>query len=91
MADTSVFGAELFLCRVEPFPLNATRLTSDSVFSDAQKLNSEYLNILDLDRLLYQFRSFAGLSTGSIQPYGGWESPNYVYGLINGHFTGHLL
>jgi hypothetical protein len=23
--------------------------------------------------------------------YGGWESPNYVEGLINGHFTGHLL
>lgn len=23
--------------------------------------------------------------------YGGWESPNYQWGLLNGHFTGHLL
>ena len=23
--------------------------------------------------------------------YGGWESPDYQWGLLNGHFTGHLL
>lgn len=33
----------------------------------------------------------AGLSTQGAKAYGGWESPTYVEGLINGHFTGHLL
>jgi DUF1680 family protein len=67
-----------------------------SVYSDAQQLNSDYLNLLDIDRLLFQFRTMAGLPTtnatgAAVKPYGGWESPTYVHGLINGHFTGHLL
>ena len=45
---------------------------------------------LEPDRLLYQFNQVAGLPT-TAEPYGGWESPTYVNGLINGHFTGHLL
>jgi DUF1680 family protein len=81
----------------EPFPLSSVRLLKGSVFSDAQDANSEYLHYLDLDRLLFQFRFLAGMSTSNtttgehIKPYGGWESPTYVNGLINGHFTGHLL
>ena len=26
-----------------------------------------------------------------VSRYGGWESPEYQWGLLNGHFTGHLL
>lgn len=63
--------------RAEPFPLNATRLLEGSVYIEAQQLNSQYLALLDLDRLLHQFRFFAGLSTGGTRPYGGWESPVY--------------
>ena len=82
--------------RVEPLPLNATRLLAGSVYQEAQALNSQYLHALDLDRLLYQFRHFAGLPTEDasgqpVRPYGGWESPVYQWGLLNGHFTGHLL
>jgi DUF1680 family protein len=82
--------------RAQPFPLNATRLLPGSVHYAAQHLNTRYLHYLELDRLLYQFRKFAGLSTtgatgAAVRPYGGWENPNYVEGLINGHFTGHLL
>ena len=64
--------------RAEPFALNQTRLLAGSVYSEAQQLNSEYLGVLDLDRLLYQFRFFAGLPQPSgARPYGGWESPTY--------------
>ena len=54
--------------RAEPVPLNATRLLAGSVYQEAQELNSQYLHLLDLDRLLYQFRHFAGLPTGNVQP-----------------------
>lgn len=82
--------------RAEPFPLNATRLLDGSVYQQAQRFNADYLHLLDLDRLLYQFRHQAGLPTADasgkeVRPYGGWESPVYQWGLINGHFTGHLL
>ena len=81
--------------RAEPFPLNATRLLPDGgPFAEAQALNQRYLRYLDVDRLLYQFRNHSGLDPtlgGTVRPYGGWESPAYVHGLINGHFTGHLL
>ena len=72
--------------RAEPFPLNATRLIKGTVFSDAQDQNSAYLQYLEMDRLLYQFRRFAGLPN-TVAPYGGWESPSYVNGLINGYLS----
>ena len=78
----------------ETFSLSATRLLPGSAYHEAQALNQQYLHYLEADRLLYQFRHFAGLDPtlgGTVVPYGGWESPTYVHGLINGHFTGHLL
>ena len=74
-----------------PFPLSAIRLSAGSAFAEAQRLNTEYLRYLDLDRLLYTFRLQAGLPNHSAEPYGGWENPNYQWGLLNGHFTGHLM
>ena len=65
-------------------------LSPGTVFAAAQELNTKYLHYLEPDRLLYQFNQVAGLPT-TAEPYGGWESPTYVNGLINGHFTGHLL
>ena len=81
---------------VEPFALSATRISANTAFGDAQALNTAYLRLLDLDRLLWTFRTQAGLPTARtsgepVTPYGGWESPNYQWGLLNGHFTGHLL
>lgn len=73
-----------------PFPLSAVRVSSGNAFADAFDLNNAYLRYLDIDRLLYQFRVQAGLPNPTV-PYGGWESPSYQWGLLNGHFTGHLL
>jgi DUF1680 family protein len=51
---------------------------------------------LGADRLLYNFRQNAGLSTGSTKPFGGqnnWEKPaDGQRGTeLRGHFTGHFL
>ena len=75
---------------VQPFGLSAVRLLPNSAFAEAQDLNTEYLRQLDIDRLLHSFRTQAGLANPA-PPYGGWESPSYQWGLVNGHFVGHYL
>ncbi|MBJ6122293.1 glycoside hydrolase family 127 protein [Sphingomonas mollis] len=67
-----------------PFPLSAVRLRP-SDYAHAVEVNRAYLLRLDADRLLHNFRAFAGLPTkGKI--YGGWESDT-----IAGHTLGHYL
>ena len=86
----------------EAFPLAMTRVSINSAFGAAQQLNTQFLRMLSLDRLLFQFRFQSGkrsichlqflyntsqiakllfvtigLSTRGVQPYGGWENPNY--------------
>ena len=73
-----------------PFPLSAVSISPGSAFAEAAELNSRYLRYLDLDRLLHTFRTQAGVANPA-HAYGGWESPDYQWGLLNGHFTGHLL
>jgi autotransporter-associated beta strand protein len=74
--------------------LNNVRLL-DSRFKQLQDLHragsgtSGYLNWLDPDRLLYQFRREAGLAQApGATSYGGWESDN---GFVRGHLAGHYL
>jgi DUF1680 family protein len=72
------------LARVEPFPLEAVRL-KDSIFKNALEANRVYLLSLEPDRLLHNYRLYAGLQPkGAI--YGGWESET-----ISGHSLGHYL
>ncbi len=79
----------------EAFDLSDVRLL-DSRFKQMQDLQNTgsgtigYLNWLDPDRLLYDFRNQAGLTqpTGATS-YGGWEDPNS--GFVRGHFAGHYL
>ncbi|CAD6336280.1 unnamed protein product [Miscanthus lutarioriparius] len=59
----------------------------DAVYGRAQRTNLEYLLLLDPDRLVWSFRSQAGLSAPG-EPYGGWESPGRE---LRGHFVGHYL
>jgi len=67
-----------------PFPLEAVRLTP-SPYLDAVKANTGYLKSLEPDRLLHNFRLYAGLEPkGEI--YGGWEEET-----IAGHTLGHYL
>ena len=70
------------------FDLTDVQLTSGSRVYAAFLLNAQYLLTLDVDRLLYSFRTVAGVDTRGAQPYGGWESPDYV---CHGHFVGHAL
>ncbi|GHJ43485.1 hypothetical protein Cs7R123_08270 [Catellatospora sp. TT07R-123] len=76
------FGVQAY-----PFPAGAVRLTP-SRFLDAQNRRLSYLRFLSMDRLLYNFRATAGLSTLGAAPCGGWESPTWIW---RGHMAGHYL
>lgn len=68
----------------QPLPLQAVRLLP-SDFNRALEANTRYLMLLEPDRLLHNFRLFAGLKPkGEI--YGGWESDT-----IAGHTLGHYM
>ncbi|KAG7674414.1 hypothetical protein KSW81_000069 [Nannochloris sp. 'desiccata'] len=58
-----------------------------SIFSQNEALNHDYLLILDIDNLLYNFSMPAGLPAPG-QSYGGWEGPNVE---VRGQFMGHYL
>lgn len=67
-----------------PLPLADVRL-QPSPYAKAVEVNRTYLLSLDPDRLLHNFRKFAGMPPkGPI--YGGWESDT-----IAGHTLGHYL
>jgi hypothetical protein len=68
----------------KPLPLADVRL-SPSAFLDAVEANRRYLMQLEPDRLLHNFRKFAGLESKG-EAYGGWEADT-----IAGHTLGHYL
>lgn len=76
-------GAGPFLSEAS---LHDVRLEPDTVYWRAQQTNLEYLLLLDVDRLVWNFRKQAGL-TASGTPYGGWEGPDVQ---LRGHFVGVL-
>jgi len=68
----------------KPLPLSAVRLRP-SDYATAVEVNRTYLLRLSADRLLHNFRAYAGLAPkGEI--YGGWESDT-----IAGHTLGHYM
>lgn len=67
-----------------PFPLTAVRLL-ESDFQRAVEANRGYLHALEPDRLLSNFRTYAGLEPKG-EVYGGWEQDT-----IAGHSLGHYL
>jgi len=69
---------------VRPLPLTAVRLLP-SDYARAVAVNRRYLLSLDADRLLHNFRAYAGLPPKA-PLYGGWESDT-----IAGHTLGHYL
>ena len=78
-ADTAMLPAKL-----SPLPLTALRLRP-SDYARAVEVNRRALLQLEPDRLLHNFRKYAGLTPkGAI--YGGWESDT-----IAGHTLGHYL
>ncbi len=70
--------------KARAYSLHDVRLL-DGPFKNAMNLNGKYLLELEPDRLLHNFRKFAGLKPkGKI--YGGWEKDS-----IAGHTLGHYL
>ena len=80
---TSATGASAG-AKYQPFPLTAVRLL-DSDFGRAVEVNRAYLRSLDADRLMCNFRKYAGLEPKG-ESYGGWELDT-----ISGHSLGHYL
>ncbi|KQM66273.1 MULTISPECIES: glycoside hydrolase family 127 protein [unclassified Sphingomonas] len=68
----------------KPLPLSAVRLRP-SDFATAVEVNRTYLHRLSPDRLLHNFRKYAGLEPKA-PIYGGWESDT-----IAGHTLGHYM
>eukprot|EP00252_Welwitschia_mirabilis_P018969 TRINITY_DN4265_c0_g1_i4.p1 TRINITY_DN4265_c0_g1~~TRINITY_DN4265_c0_g1_i4.p1 ORF type:complete len:519 (-),score=73.29 TRINITY_DN4265_c0_g1_i4:234-1790(-) len=67
--------------------LHNVRLDPESRHGRAQQTNLEYLLMLDVDNLAWNFRTTAGLPAPG-RPYGGWESNTSE---LRGHFVGHYL
>ncbi|GJM97982.1 hypothetical protein PR202_ga14952 [Eleusine coracana subsp. coracana] len=73
---------------LEEVSLQDVRLDEDdAVYGRAQRTNLEYLLLLDVDRLVWSFRTQAGLPAPG-NPYGGWERADVE---LRGHFVGHYL
>jgi len=68
----------------EPVALSSVRLLP-SDYATAVEVNRKWLHSLSADRLLSQFRTYAGLKPKAA-PYGGWEGDT-----IAGHTLGHYL
>jgi DUF1680 family protein len=69
---------------LKPLPLASVRL-KPSDYATAVETNRAYLHRLEPDRLLHNFRKYAGLEPKA-PIYGGWESDT-----IAGHTLGHYL
>ena len=90
--EVAPFGESISFARkpapeaLQAFEMTQVRLLP-GIFKDSQEANRAYLNRLDADRLLHNFRVNAGLPS-SAQPLGGWEKPDCE---LRGHFVGHYL
>ena len=69
-----------------PFDLGQVRLTAGR-WMDNQTRTLNYLRFVDVDRLLYVFRTNHKLSTNGATATGGWEAPgHFLRGQSQGHF-----
>ena len=75
---------EVIQAKVKYFDLQDVRLL-DSPFKNAMDLNAAWMLEMDLDRLLSNFLTNAGLKPKA-EPYGSWEAMG-----IAGHTLGHYL
>jgi DUF1680 family protein len=74
---------------VFPFPLGQVTLqNSTAPFTGNRDRTYSYLLFLNDDRMLYNFKVTAGLSTNGAQAPGGWDAPDVK---LRGHSTGHYL
>lgn len=71
---------------IKPLDASCVKL-SDSPIKDRESLNMAFIDSIDPDRLLHNFRVNAGLPSDAL-PLGGWEAPKIG---LRGHFVGHYL
>ncbi|CAJ2513997.1 Uu.00g021160.m01.CDS01 [Anthostomella pinea] len=69
------------------FDLSQVQLT-DSRWLDNQDRTLAYLKAVDVERLLYNFRSNHNLSTNGASANGGWDDPTFPF---RSHVQGHIL
>ncbi|KAH8901813.1 DUF1680-domain-containing protein [Coniochaeta sp. PMI_546] len=69
------------------FDLNQVTLGSGRWYENQNRTVS-YLKFVDIDRLLYVYRSNHRLSTKNAIPNGGWDAPSFPF---RGHVQGHFL
>ncbi|TGJ85862.1 hypothetical protein E0Z10_g2939 [Xylaria hypoxylon] len=69
------------------FDLSQVQLT-DSRWLDNQNRTLTYIKWVDLERLLYVFRSNHKLSTNGASSNGGWDDPTFPF---RSHMQGHFL
>lgn len=82
----SVPGAS---ARIQPFELSDVSLGEETLQARAAALNQRYLiDVLDLDRLLWSFRTNAKLDAPGTPYLGSWEDPTSE---LRGHFVGHYM
>ena len=82
--DNNIKVAPKIPIKVQPYSLHDVRLLAGP-FKHAMDLNARYLLDLEPDRLLHNFRKFAGLEPKG-KAYAGWEGDS-----IAGHTLGHYL
>jgi DUF1680 family protein len=70
-----------------PFDMSQVALSS-SRWMDNQNRTLNYLKSVDVNRLLYVFRSTHKLSTNGAQANGGWDAPTFPF---RSHAQGHYL
>lgn len=70
-----------------PFDLSQVTLSSGR-WQQNQARTTAYLNFVDINRMLYVFRSNHKLSTNGASSNGGWDAPSFPF---RGHMQGHFL
>lgn len=71
----------------EPFDISQVTL-NDGRWHQNQERTLRYLKFVDVERLLYVFRSTHKLSTNGAQTNGGWDAPDFPF---RSHMQGHVL
>jgi uncharacterized protein len=71
----------------EPFDISQVTL-NDGRWKENQARTLNYLKFVDVNRLLYVFRSTHKLSTNGASPNGGWDEPSFPF---RSHVQGHIL
>lgn len=72
--------------KIKPVDGSSAKIT-ESWLKDRESLNMTFIDSIEPDRLLHNFRINAGLQSDA-QPLGGWEAPKIG---LRGHFVGHYL